>query len=159
MKTVSYDETIWQLVPIEPTPKMLVSLWDSRESMRGESENKIARVSYKAMLSAAPSAPDSAPPDEYDIAVDTGDGIYHTANVVHFQQIGSKRLIQTKLGDSAPDATQSQAVKDALEAAAKICKDTGALHTDIDAWRNCAFVCAEAIRALITPDMQAKDGE
>lgn len=42
----------WVSVPIEPTPKMLVALWQHREAMRGESENKIAGVAYKAMINA-----------------------------------------------------------------------------------------------------------
>jgi hypothetical protein len=47
-------------------------------------------------------APIDVPPDEYDIVVDTGDGIYHTAEVVHFQQEGSKRAIQARLAYAAP---------------------------------------------------------
>lgn len=42
------------LVPIEPTPAMLHALWQHRVSMRGTSENKIARESYRALLAAAP---------------------------------------------------------------------------------------------------------
>ncbi|ELY4706882.1 hypothetical protein SM032_003135 [Cronobacter sakazakii] len=44
----------WRLVPIEPTPMMLIALWASREGMAGKSENKIARVGYRLMLAAAP---------------------------------------------------------------------------------------------------------
>ncbi|EOI3465047.1 hypothetical protein ACMSW1_002524 [Cronobacter dublinensis] len=44
----------WKLVPVEPSPKMLVALWEHRDSMRGVSENKIASVGYKAMLAVAP---------------------------------------------------------------------------------------------------------
>lgn len=44
------------LVPREPTPKMLAALWEHRESFRGQSENKIARAAYSAMLAAAPVA-------------------------------------------------------------------------------------------------------
>jgi hypothetical protein len=47
-------------------------------------------------------APIDVPPDEYDIVVDTGDGIYHTAELVHFQQEGSKRSIQVKLTYAEP---------------------------------------------------------
>lgn len=46
---------------------------------------------------------DDVPPDVYDIVVDTGDGIYHTAEVVHFQQSGSKRMIQVRFGDTQAD--------------------------------------------------------
>lgn len=44
----------WKLMPIEPTPKMLCALWEHRDAMRGQSENKIARISYTAMLNASP---------------------------------------------------------------------------------------------------------
>ena len=44
----------WVSVPIEPTPAMLHAMWANREVMRGENENKIARVAYSNMLSAAP---------------------------------------------------------------------------------------------------------
>jgi hypothetical protein len=46
----------WRLVPVEPTNAMLHALWKHRDAMRGQSENKIARASYSAMLDAAPSA-------------------------------------------------------------------------------------------------------
>lgn len=46
----SGDSTI--MVPVEPTPKMLFALWGHRESMRGTSENKIARAGYSNMLAA-----------------------------------------------------------------------------------------------------------
>lgn len=36
-------------------------------------------------------------PDVYDIAVDTGDGIYWTAEVVHFQQNDNVRKIQVRI--------------------------------------------------------------
>lgn len=55
-------------------------------------------------LIASPQADANTPPDVYDIAVDTGDGIYHTAEVVHFQQSGSKRMIQVKIGEPEPQA-------------------------------------------------------
>lgn len=42
------------LVPVDPTPAMLYALWQHRDAMRGTSENKIARESYRAMLAAAP---------------------------------------------------------------------------------------------------------
>jgi len=47
----------WKLVPVEPTPGMLYALWQHREAMRGQSENKIARASYDALLAASPPAP------------------------------------------------------------------------------------------------------
>ena len=50
----------WKLVPVEPTPKMLVALWDHRDSMAGQSENRIARAGYAALLTAAPQAPADA---------------------------------------------------------------------------------------------------
>lgn len=55
-------------------------------------------------LIASPQADANTPPDVYDIAVDTGDGIYHTAEVVHFQQSGSKRMIQVKIGEPEPQS-------------------------------------------------------
>ncbi|ECQ1752804.1 DUF3850 domain-containing protein [Salmonella enterica] len=48
--------TDWVMVPVEPTPKMLVALWEHRVSMRGISENKIARTGYSNMLAASTSA-------------------------------------------------------------------------------------------------------
>ena len=41
MKTVTFDESVWQLVPVEPTPEMLVAIGG-------------AKPRYKAMLTAAP---------------------------------------------------------------------------------------------------------
>lgn len=68
-----------------------------------------------------PQADANTPPDVYDIVVDTGDGIYHTAEVVHFQQSGSKRMIQVRIGEPEPqpddvrkDAERYQQVKDIL---------------------------------------------
>ena len=53
MRTVTFDETMWQLVPKEPTQKMLNSAWD----------NMVYRTemlaSYQAMLSAAPEHPEA----------------------------------------------------------------------------------------------------
>jgi hypothetical protein len=56
-------------------------------------------------------APVDVPPDEYDIVVDTGDGIYHTAELVHFQQEGSKRSIQVKLKYAAPIDSVAEALE------------------------------------------------
>lgn len=65
----------WKRVPVEPTPAMLVAMWDHRESMRGQSENRIARAGYAAMLAAAPTeakpaqdAVDAEPLDDEDLA-------------------------------------------------------------------------------------------
>ena len=55
----------WQLVPVEPTPAMLCSMWEHREAMRGKSENKIARESYRAMLAAAPHQSQEAQGDRH----------------------------------------------------------------------------------------------
>ena len=60
-------------------------------------------------LSAYKPQADDVPPDVYDIVVDTGDGIYHTAEVVHFQQSGSKRMIQVRLGEPQPDDVRKDA--------------------------------------------------
>ncbi len=47
MKTVSFDESEWQLVPVEPTPEMLDAVsWPG-----------IANFTYSAMLEAAPQPP------------------------------------------------------------------------------------------------------
>ncbi|ELQ6225988.1 hypothetical protein R2308_002977 [Cronobacter turicensis] len=54
LKIASMVPEGWRLVPIEPTPMMLIALWASREGMAGKSENKIARVGYRLMLAAAP---------------------------------------------------------------------------------------------------------
>lgn len=47
----------WKLVPVDPTPAMVYALWQHRDALRGQSENRIARGSYAAMLAAAPSLP------------------------------------------------------------------------------------------------------
>jgi hypothetical protein len=77
-------------------------------SMRLKFDGKVIIVESMAVMLDAfakayqAAAPIDVPPDEYDIAVDTGDGIYHTAEVVHFQQEGSKRSIQVKLTYAEP---------------------------------------------------------
>ena len=61
----------YKLVPVEPTPGMLYAMWQHREAMRGQSENKIARASYAELLAAAPQAPSgqqAEPTDEQLIA-------------------------------------------------------------------------------------------
>lgn len=45
------------LVPIKPTPAMLVALWDHRDSMAGQSENRIAKAGYARMLTAVQAQP------------------------------------------------------------------------------------------------------
>jgi len=61
MKTITFDETMWQLVPKEPTQKMLNSAWD----------NMVYRTemlaSYQAMLSAAPEHPEAEPLTDEEI--------------------------------------------------------------------------------------------
>lgn len=59
----------WVMVPVEPTPAMLVAMWDHREAMRGQSENRIARAGYAAMLSARPSAPTAVEPPELSMSM------------------------------------------------------------------------------------------
>ena len=49
MKTVTFDETKWQLVPVEPTPEMLDSC--------GTGAGGLKRRLWAAMLAAAPVAP------------------------------------------------------------------------------------------------------
>lgn len=46
MKTVAFDETKWQLVPIEPTQEMRNAWTDNM--------HEAFKVSYRAMLAAAP---------------------------------------------------------------------------------------------------------
>lgn len=57
----------------------------------------------------------NSPPDVYDIVVDTGDGIYYTAEVVHFQQKGSKRMIQVRIGEPQSDDVRKDAELDWIE--------------------------------------------
>ena len=62
MKTVTYDETKWQLVPIIPTGTMIGAGNDEGEwgyyesSLSGPYKGNPADI-YKAMLSAAPRSP------------------------------------------------------------------------------------------------------
>lgn len=51
----------WKLVPVEPTPKMLVALWEHRERMRGRGENAIAREGYSALLASTPAPAQRGP--------------------------------------------------------------------------------------------------
>lgn len=60
----------WRLVPVEPTPKMLVALWEHRDRMRGRGENAIAREGYSAMLASTPAQPaqqEPSIPAEFDV--------------------------------------------------------------------------------------------
>lgn len=52
MKTITYDETTWKLVPIEPTPAMITAALESSHLLT------VRRVMacYDAMLAAAPEA-------------------------------------------------------------------------------------------------------
>ena len=47
MKTVTFDESVWQLVPVEPTIEMVKAATHSAVGFG-------TRAAYKAMLSAAP---------------------------------------------------------------------------------------------------------
>lgn len=102
------------LVPSEPTEEMVKAVMqevkyhlDLGLSVRGDIP---CRDLCKAMLSAyKPQSDVNTPPEVYDIVVDTGDGIYHTAEVVHFQQSGSKRMIQVRLGEPQADDVRKDA--------------------------------------------------
>ncbi|GAA0809545.1 helix-turn-helix domain-containing protein [Cupriavidus gilardii] len=62
MKTITYDHTKWKLVPVEPTPEMIV-IADRTFATPGSS----TRARYGAMLAVAPEAPERqepASPDE-----------------------------------------------------------------------------------------------
>jgi len=50
MKTITYDETKYVLVPVEPTPEMLAALWAYKSDSLQDC--------YRAMLSAAPQPED-----------------------------------------------------------------------------------------------------
>ena len=61
MKTITYDETTWKLVPIEPTPEMMLVAQkadhdhgDHEEWLEYDGED-VKRV-YRAMLAASPEA-------------------------------------------------------------------------------------------------------
>ncbi|MCG2586546.1 hypothetical protein [Massilia sp. TS11] len=56
MKTITYDDTKWKLVPVEPTPKMLDALNEPDEP----NIIKALTKAYKACIAAAPSAPQAA---------------------------------------------------------------------------------------------------
>lgn len=58
MKTVTYDETKWKLVPIEPTPKMVDATFN--DDLSALSHNKRNKHIYCAMIKAAPPYPDQS---------------------------------------------------------------------------------------------------
>ena len=60
MKTVTYDETLWQIVPIEPTDEMFMAGYNERSNQIRNDDESIVDV-YKAMLSAAPNLQDDKP--------------------------------------------------------------------------------------------------
>lgn len=74
MKTVTFDETKWQLVPKEPTDEMLwreeypFSPW--RQCIcglhSGSSKNEQAKF-YRAMLTAAPQHPETYPMTDKEV--------------------------------------------------------------------------------------------
>ncbi len=58
MKTITFDETKWKLVPVNPTSAM-ANAW-FKEAQNAMSTNSDR---YRAMLHAAPQAPAAAPED------------------------------------------------------------------------------------------------
>lgn len=79
-------------------------------------EEYVKMSELHALIASSPQADDeNAPPDVYYIAVDTGDGIYYTAEVVHFQQRGSKRMIQVRLGEPKTDDARKDAEREWTE--------------------------------------------
>ena len=58
MKTVTYDETKWVLVPVEPTDEMVEAAWDSDAADYVGEHKRIHSLglAWSAMLAAAPSA-------------------------------------------------------------------------------------------------------
>jgi hypothetical protein len=102
-KYFDVNEAIGKTFYTSPISKEWVGLSDdersdiSREMVKsGKSVNWAAsKIEAKLKQLNAPSYEQNNIPDEYEISVDTGDGIYHATEVVNFQQIGSKRIIQT----------------------------------------------------------------
>lgn len=81
MKTVTYDERVWKLVPVEPTQKMIVEGFESEPNDYFTDQNELERYKalsgcrqaayraskcWSAMLKAAPTPPEveQAQPDE-----------------------------------------------------------------------------------------------
>ena len=58
MKTVTYDETKWVLVPVEPTDEMVEAAWDSDAADYVGEHKRIHSLglAWSAMIAAAPSA-------------------------------------------------------------------------------------------------------
>ena len=56
MKTVTYDETKWVLVPVEPTDEMVEAAWDSDAADYVGEHKRIHSLglAWSAMLAAAP---------------------------------------------------------------------------------------------------------
>ena len=52
MKTVTFDESVWQLVPVSAT-KAMWAAWDSAPC-NGEDDAANLEAAYRAMLAAAP---------------------------------------------------------------------------------------------------------
>ena len=53
MKTVSYDETKWKLVPVEPSIEMRVAYNVACETESGDDESWLVNAGYVAMLADA----------------------------------------------------------------------------------------------------------
>lgn len=74
MKTITYDETQWTLVPVEPTEKMVefaiykrADLSDFRHGHKPAPYGE-TREQYRAMLAAAPTPPAASADDARDAA-------------------------------------------------------------------------------------------
>ncbi len=65
MKTITYDETKWKLVPVEPTEEMLDAAGD--ECQYRKSAHTVSEDRWAAMLAAAPAAPEAPQPSQQDI--------------------------------------------------------------------------------------------
>ncbi len=59
MITKTFDETLYKLVPIEPTPKMIDATFNHTQERDGlpESHNTRNKRIWRAMLAAAPTTP------------------------------------------------------------------------------------------------------
>ncbi len=58
MKTITYDENEWKLVPVEPTDKMLYAAADCIDEYAAFNS---AAAAYREMLAAAPQPPTAEP--------------------------------------------------------------------------------------------------
>ena len=58
MKTVTFDESVWQLVPVEPTTEMVEAYFAGKMEVQSCTHQQRARErvarDYRAMLAAAP---------------------------------------------------------------------------------------------------------